>query len=286
MKRDNMLIEADELLTKLEVTNIRIYDATILFFRGESELTAREEYLQGHIPGAAFFDHQNFSDSSNKYMYMLLPEADLATQIGNIGIDDDSEVVFYTSGYLPCATRAWWILHYAGHDNVRVLNGGLAAWEKAGGKIEQGARQYKASSFECHLRPSRFASKEEVQAAMEDGGVCTEYTLTSEMYGGVHIPGSSLVPCEGLMQGMASFISDNEIASRLKEERQHKRIITYCGGGIAATVNGMAHLMAGNKNVAVYDGSLSEWTGEGLPTTGGNKNITTEKSNKVMDTQL
>ncbi|VAW43049.1 Thiosulfate sulfurtransferase, rhodanese [hydrothermal vent metagenome] len=269
MKRDNMLIEVDELLTRLDEPNIRIYDATILFFRKESEQTAHEEYLQSHIPGTAFFDHEKFSDASNEYMYMVLPEADLATQIGNIGIDEDSEVVFYTSGYLPCATRAWWILHYAGHNNVRVLNGGLAAWEKAGGKIEQGARQYESSNFECRLRPNMFASKEEVQAAMEDGGVCTEYTLTSAMYGGVHIPGSSLIPCDELMQGMASFVPDDAIASRLKEEAQHERVITYCGGGIAATVNGMAHLMAGNENVAVYDGSLSEWMGEGLPTTVG-----------------
>ena len=136
MNRESMLIEADELLTKLDDPNIRIYDATILFFRKESEPTAYEQYLQGHIPGAAFFDHQSFSDSSSDYMYMVLPEAELAGQIGNIGIAEDSEVVFYTTGMLPCATRAWWLLRYAGHNNVRVLNGGLAAWEKAGGKVE------------------------------------------------------------------------------------------------------------------------------------------------------
>ena len=55
-----------------------------------------------------------------------------------IGIAEDAEVIFYTPGMRPCATRAWWILRYAGPDNVRVLNGGLSAWEKAGGTIEQG----------------------------------------------------------------------------------------------------------------------------------------------------
>ncbi len=269
MNRDAVLIEADELLTKLGDANIRIYDATILFFRSESDPTAYEQYLQGHIPGAAFFDHQNFSDARSNYMYTVLPETELATQIGNIGIAEDSEVVFYTSGYLPCATRAWWILRYAGHNHVRVLNGGLAAWEAAGGKIEQEARQYAASTFECRLRPHMFASKEEVQAAMEDDGVCTVNTLTLESYEKAHIPGSSLLPCQDLMQEMAAFLPDDKIASRLKEEAQHKRIITYCGGGIAATVNAVAHLMAGNKNVSVYDGSMSEWVGDGLPITKG-----------------
>ena len=68
MNRDNMLIEVDELLTKLDEANIRIFDATILFFRSESTPTAYEQFLQGHIRGAAFFDHQKFSDSSRDYM--------------------------------------------------------------------------------------------------------------------------------------------------------------------------------------------------------------------------
>ena len=65
----------------------------------------------------------------------------------------------------------------------------------------------------------------------------------------------------------AAFIDNEALAARLHEEAQHERVITYCGGGIAATVNAMAHLMAGNQNVAVYDGSMDEWAGEGLPMT-------------------
>lgn len=267
MKREKVLIKAEELLAKIDQPNIRIYDATILFFRSESDQTAYEQYLEGHIPGAAFFDHQNFSDAGSDYMYMVLPEAELATQIGNVGIAEDSEVIFYTTDLLPCATRAWWLLRYAGHNNVRVLNGGLAAWKEAGGTIELGARQYEPTRFECHLRPNMFASKEEVLAAMEDGGVCTVNTLNFESYEQAHITGSSLLPCSDLMHEMAAFVSDDEIAARLKEEAQHERIITYCGGGIAATVNAVAHLIAGNENVSVYDGSMSEWVGEGLPTT-------------------
>jgi 3-mercaptopyruvate sulfurtransferase SseA len=63
MNRDSMLIETDELLKKLENENIRIYDATI----------TDDMYLQGHIPGAAFFDHEKFSDPQGAYEYTLLP---------------------------------------------------------------------------------------------------------------------------------------------------------------------------------------------------------------------
>lgn len=266
MNRESIFIEADELLAKLDDPNIRIYDATILFFRSETDpATAYEKYLQGHIPGAAFFDHQDFSDANSKYEYMVASEAELVKQIGRLGISQDAEVIFYASGVLPAATRAWWILRYAGHSNVRILNGGLAAWIEAGGKLEQKACQYQEAKFEDHFRQDMFASKEEVLKAMEDSSVCTEYTLPPEMYGGAFIPGSSFVSAMDLMQEMDIFVPDKTFVPRLKEESRHERIITYCGGGIAATVNAIAHLIAGNENVSVYDGSLIEWMGEGLP---------------------
>lgn len=265
MNRDRILIEADELLTKLDNPNIRIYDATILFFRTESEKTAYETYLAGHIPGAAFFDHQAFSDSNSNYMYMILPAAELSTQIGKVGISAESEVIFYTTDLLPCATRAWWILYYAGHENVRILNGGLAAWENAGGNIEQGARQYEPTTYEGQIRSNAFANMADVQAVLEDDRVSMEYTLPTTMYDGAQIPGSSCISAMDLMYEMAAFLPDDELVSRLKEQSQYERVITYCGGGIAATLNAVAHLIAGHENVAVYDGSLTEWMGEGQP---------------------
>ena len=269
MNRDEMLIEADELLTKLDDPNVRIYDATILFFREESEATAHEGYVQAHIPGAAFFDHEAFSDAGSPYMYMIPPAEALGAQIGEIGIAAESEVVVYTSGYFPCATRAWWLLRYAGHDNVRVLNGGLAAWQAAGGAVEQGEQRYPAAAFTCQLRPEMMASKEEVQAALANGRVCTVNTLNPESFQQGHITGSTLLPCADLLDDMAGFKSNEAIAAHLQAEMDKERVITYCGGGIAATVNAMAHLMVGNPNTAVYDGSMDEWAGEGLPITTG-----------------
>lgn len=269
MSRERFLIEADELLQKIDDPNVRIFDTTILFFRQEQDLTAYEKYQQAHIPGAAFFDHDQFSDKNQKYMYMVLPEAELAAQIGNIGISAESEVILYTDDLLPCATRAWWVLRYAGHNNVRVLNGGLAAWKAAGGAVAEGGSEYQSTQFTCNLQPEMFASKEEVLAAIEGGATCTVNTLTQEIYDQAHIQGSGLSPCGDLMEKMSAFLPNDVLAERLAAEAKHERIITYCGGGIAATTNAMAHLMVGNTHVAVYDGSMDEWAGEGLPTTIG-----------------
>ncbi len=261
MKREEMLIEADELLAKLGDKNIRIFDASIV----------DDMYQQGHIPGAAFFDHEKFSDPNKAYEYMLLPDEELAAQIGNIGISNDAEVVVYACGMLPYAARAWWVLRYAGHRKARVLNGGLSAWKNAGGTVEQTPRQYEPAVFHPQFSPSMFADKEEVMEALEDSEISVVDVLPLESYEGAHITGSSCLSSMNLMQGLDYFLPDDQLALRLQEKAGYKRIITYCGGGIAAVINAMAHLMVGQENVAVYDGSMFEWIGEGLPVTGNGK---------------
>jgi thiosulfate/3-mercaptopyruvate sulfurtransferase len=266
MKRESILIEADELLEKLDDKNIRIYDASI----------ANTMYLQGHIPGAACFDHERFSDPNSLYSCTILPESRLEEAIGNAGISNDSEVVVYACGMLPYAIRAWWVLRYAGHENVRVLNGGMAAWKKAAGQIEQEVRHYEPTHFKARFNPSMFANKEEILASMGDRDVSVVDVLPPESYEGAHITGSSNLSCMDLMhgdlrQGLDYLLPNDQLALRLQETSQYKRIITYCGGGIAAAVNAMAHLMTGHDNVAIYDGSLDEWIADGLPTTGTGK---------------
>lgn len=261
MNREQMLIEPEELLQKLGNENLRIYDAAI----------SNDQYLHGHIPGAAFFDHQKFSDPNGKYEYTLLPDAELVTQISDIGISNETEVVFYAWGMIPYAARAWWILRYAGHNNVRVLNAGFAAWQNAGGTLEKETRQYEPGVFEAHFSPGMFADKRDVLAAMNDPVVATVNVLPSISYEASHITGSSCLPCFELMDDMDAFLPNHQLAVRLQETSEYKRIITYCGGGIAAALNGMAHLMVGQEIVAVYDGSMEEWVGEGLSRTGNGK---------------
>jgi thiosulfate/3-mercaptopyruvate sulfurtransferase len=261
MNRETMLIEPEDLLQKLGGQNIRVYDAAI----------SNDQYVHGHIPGAAFFDHLQFSDPTGKYEYTILPDAELAAQIANIGISNDTEVIFYAWGMIPFAARAWWLLRYAGHTNVRVLNGGLAAWKAAGGTLETEIRSYEPSSFEARFQPDMFVDKDVVLQSMNDSVVLIENVLPLVSHEASHITGSTCIPCMELMLDMDAFLPDEQLLLRLQETSESKRIITYCGGGIAAALNGMAHLMVGQENIAVYDGSMEEWVGEGLPRTGDGK---------------
>lgn len=258
MNREALLIEPHELLEKYSHPDLRVFDASL----------SDEAYRQGHIPGAAYFDHQLFSELDSPYESAILPPDQLSRRLGESGISSDSEVVIYACGMLPYAARAWWVLRYAGHDNVRVLNGGLAAWQAAGGPIEQATRTYAPTTFAGRPRPDLFVSKEEVQAALDDPQVAVMDVLPPESYQAAHITGSTCLSCFDLMHGMDAFRSTDEIAARLSDTGRYKRLITYCGGGIAAALNAMAHVMVGQENVAVYDGSMFEWIGEGLPMTG------------------
>lgn len=258
MNRDNMLIEANELLEIVGKENIRIFDASM----------TEEMYLQEHIAGAVYFDHDKFSDPDSPYECTILPMDKLKRQIGESGISNNSEVIIYACGMIPYAARAWWVLRYAGHDNVRVLNGGITAWKNVGGQVEQEIRKYEPSVFTGNPNPEMFVDKAEVEAALKDKTVAVIDVLPLQSYENVHITGSVNLNCMDLMQGIDYILPNDRLAKRLQETAQYKRIITYCGGGIAAALNAMAHLMVGQENVAVYDGSLREWIGEGLPITG------------------
>ncbi len=267
MKREDILISADELVRRIDEPNLKIFDASIVFVIDDDDAGkpgAFEGYLQAHIPGAAFFDHREFSDADNPYPYMVLPENPLADQVGNAGISNSDEVVVYSAGRFEVAARAWWVLTYAGHDNVRILDGGLDAWKRAGGRLESGERRYKPGSFTAKIRPGMFANLQQVDAAVGDANTELQYTLSWVTPGEGIIPGSSTVPADDLIEN--GYLSPAEkLTEKMTPFTKKERVITYCGGGIAATVNAIALLINGYDNVAVYDGSMSEWAGEKRP---------------------
>jgi thiosulfate/3-mercaptopyruvate sulfurtransferase len=271
------LIEPDELSPLLESPELRLFDATVLF--NTREKTARDVYLEGHIPGAAFLDHGQLSDPNSPHMYMLPDAPTLNGAIGQLGIARDDTVVLYSTETLMWATRAFWVLRHAGHARVRILNGGLDAWREQAGAVDTGECGYAATSFSGSPRPGMIASKDEVLAARGQRGVCTINALPTSLYEGAdvvpyaaegHITGSTNKPFMEIAPnerypGLPPLRAALEDGGYLGDER----VISYCGGGISATVSAVACLMVGKDDIAVYDGSLSEWVGEGLPTTRG-----------------
>lgn len=279
------LISAQELMQQLSDPAVRIYDTSVLLLAAEQGYTSqpgRERYLREHIPGAGFINlSEDWSDTRSPYNNTL-PQIDaLAEAIGRDGISNDNLVVLYSSSHLMWATRAWWLLRYAGHTNVKVLNGNLAAWLDAGLPVEAGAKVYAAATFSPSERADVFVSTAEMVAGMEEG-VCTVNALSPALYEGTgefyygrrgHIPGSRSLYFSDLLEN--EFFLPAEQLHQTLEARgmlSASRTLIYCGGGIAATLEAFACALVGQENVGVYDGSMSEWAAnEELPLTLGSK---------------
>ncbi len=268
-----LLIDATTLNEQLDDPGLRIFDAAVFLTPqrqgGYAVTSGREKYSEGHIPGAGFVDlTSDWADTSGGLNFTLPVIDQLAAAIGNSGIGNANRVVLYSSGHLMWATRAWWLLHYAGHEHAAVLNGNLGAWQAAGLPLAQGEAAYPVTTFEPRADAARFADTAAVEAGMH-GEVCTINALTQALYEGTgdfyyqrrgHIPGSKLMYYDDVLRD-EFFLPAEELGPLLEAQGMLSadRVITYCGGGIAATLDAFACKLMGQDNVAVYDGSLSEW---------------------------
>ena len=277
------LISVDELAEQMDDASLRVFDTSVLLHATDQGYTSepgRARYLEEHIPGAAFINlTEDWSDTTSGLNNTLPGIAALSQAIGNDGIGNDHLVVLYSSSHLMWATRAWWLLRYAGHTNVRVLNGNLAAWIDAGLPTRSDAERYPAAQFTPSPRRDLFVNTEEMTRGMQDA-VCTINALSPALYAGTgdfyygrrgHIPGSRSVYFADILQN-EFFLPAPELKAVLEAQGMLSapRTLIYCGGGIAATLDGFACMLLGQENVGVYDGSMSEWAADdALPLTLG-----------------
>ncbi len=273
----NYLVTAEEVNAHLDDSDWRIFDTAVYLtpegtggYRIDSGTTS---YEQGHIPGAGFIDLvEDWADTTSPLRFTLPERAALQSAIGASGISPEHRVVLYSSGHLMWATRAWWLLYHAGHRNVAILNGNLAAWKSAGLPLETGSSAYPATTFAPDAEEvNGFASTAEVERGMH-GAVCTINALTRTLYEGTgdfyyvrrgHIPGSFNLYYDALLDN-EFFKPADELRTALAETGalDAQEVITYCGGGIAATLDAFACLLVGQESVRVYDGSMSEWVAD------------------------
>ena len=150
-KNPHYLIESSELMEKINDPNLRVFDTSVFLEASENGYSAesgRALYEKGHIPNAGFIDLTiEWSDTSGSLNFTIPQSDKLSEAIGQSGINKDHEVILYSSGNLMWATRAWWCLHFAGHKNIRVLNGSLSNWINQNLPIETGLRTYSPEIF-------------------------------------------------------------------------------------------------------------------------------------------
>lgn len=278
--RDDYLASTDWLAEHLEDPGLRVIECTV-FLRprehggpGYAVVSGREEWERAHIPGSDFIELQGeLSDTSSPLRFMMPSAERFAAAMSRHGVGNDSRVVLYDRQGNMWAARVWWMLRAFGFDGARVLDGGWTAWLAQDRPTSTQPAPLGTATFVPRPRTQLIATKEDVLASIESGRSCIVNALSAAQHRGEvapygrpgHISGSVNVPAMG-SAGIVDpktqlYQSTSEIRRRFEEAgaKSGERMITYCGGGIAASSAAFAALMAGYTDVAVYDASLSEW---------------------------
>lgn len=277
--RARHLVETEWLHAHLDDPSVRIVDmrgqvrteTDATGFQRADYLGAREAYLAAHIPGAVYLDWTcDLIDETDPVPAQVAPPEKLAEALGASGIGDEHLIVAYDDhSASQFATRLWWVLRYYGHENCRVLNGGLPKWRAEGRPLTADAPSWPRAVFTPALQPEWRKSAEDVLAALARPEVYLLDARDEEQYSGRvrrgvrggRIPGARSFPRERLIRADGAF----ESPERLREAVQaaglapDHEVVAYCNGGVAATSVLFALSMLGYPRLSNYDGSWNEW---------------------------
>jgi thiosulfate/3-mercaptopyruvate sulfurtransferase len=288
MKLASALVSTQWLADNLGQSNLRIFDTSISLKVKEGggyiADSGYDRWCEEHIPGAGFLDLANeFADQNTDIPFTMLSPDEFCERAAGHGISDSSAVVLYCNGMPMWATRAWWMFRSVGFDNVAILDGGWQKWRSEGRAVDNVVPDYPTGKLTADSRPELWADKKDMQRIMEDASACTLNALPPDVYNGEtnrygragHIPGSHSVFCGNLIDSDNGTFRPVEVLREQFSDSgalEAERTIVYCGGGISATIDALALHLIGHSNIAIYDGSMSEWVkDESLPLTMGDK---------------
>jgi thiosulfate/3-mercaptopyruvate sulfurtransferase len=280
----DLMFETEDLEAELGADDLRIVDCNVVMEpnpEGGYEIrSGRGDYNAAHIPGACFLDLlTDLSDDHPTLRFMMPPPEQFARVVGAAGIGDQHRVVVYSRGANFWATRLFLMFRALGFDSCRVLNGAWNKWVAEGRSTSTDIPDWPVATFTPQPRPGQIIGKDDVLAAVQRKDTCLINALTPDIFSGAtfnaaygrpgHIAGSvSLYAYELIDKTDNTFVD----AATMKEKFEaigaldKDNIITYCGGGISATTDSFALLLLGRDDVALYDGSMTEWgPDESLP---------------------
>ena len=236
---------------------------------------ARREFAEAHIPGAVFFDIDAIADTSVSLPHMLPSPETFGAAVGRLGIGDGDRIVAYdTKGGVLSAARVWWTFRVFGHEQVAVLDGGIRKWRAEGRPLESGTpapppRRFTARPVPAlvrglpEMRDNLASRHEQVLDARSRGRFAgTEPEPRPGLRGG-HIPGSLNLPYEELYAPDGTLLPPAALRELFRRAGLDldRPVVTSCGSGVTAAVLALGLSLLGRRDVAVYDGSWSEWGG-------------------------
>lgn len=233
---------------------------------------ARAEFNAGHIPGARFLDLDSFKDLASPVPAALPTATQFAERMATIGVSDSDRVVIYDDSAVKTSARAWFILRMYALREVAILDGGLDKWRAEGRPLESGETASGSGEVTPAAGPGKVRSKAEMLANLGSGAeqvldargpgrfTGAEPEIRPGMPSG-HIPGSRNLPFGQVLNPDGTFKNANGIRAALAEAGidLSRPVVTTCGSGVTAAVLLFAMHLLGKEDVALYDGSWSEW---------------------------
>ena len=276
MSTNSPLVSTEWLASRINAPDIRVADAS--WYLPQANRDPRAEYAAMHVPRAVFFDIDDLSDENSALPHMLAPATKFASRMRKLGLGDGNMIVVYDSAGIYSSPRAWWMLRAMGHSDVAVLDGGLPKWRSEGRPLED----LSATPFARHFtaRQDHGLAKDFVQMSenlatqafqvVDARGTPRFRAIEPEPRAGVrggHIPRSLNVPYTELTNANGTLKSREELRKIFQSQDVDlsRPLVTTCGSGITAAIEMLALMVAGAKEVALYDGSWAEWGASTAP---------------------
>jgi len=226
-----------------------------------------EDFAKDHIPGSVQLDWPVLEVTDTSDESIARWHEQISQTLASLGITRDRPVVAYDAGTL-FAARLWWILHYLGHEDNHVINGGLAAWQQTANETATVATPATAASpaarsFQAAPRAGVLSQLDEVRASLDDPGVAIVDARTPEEYAAGHIPGAVNInyPRNAQPETPMFWKPQDELRAMYEEVgvTPEKRVIPYCSTGVRSAVTFFTLRLIGYRDVGLYTGSWKEW---------------------------
>lgn len=264
------LVSTDWLAEEIGACDLRIVDAS--WHLPDTGRDAAAEFGSGHIPGALFLDLGALADPSSPVDNTLPDPERFASHMQDLGVGDGSRIVVYDDSAVKSAARAWFMLRLFGANNVAVLDGGLAKWKAEGRSLAKGGESPRHRHFTPWSDPKRLRSKADMLANLASKAEQVADARGAPRFRGDmaeprpgiapgHIPGSVNLPYTELYNADGTFKDKAGLAAAyaLAGIDLAAPVVATCGSGVTASVLLFALHLLGKKDIALYDGSWSEW---------------------------
>ena len=256
------LVSTQWLAEHLDDPGVRVVDCR-WYLRPFDMRNGDDEYAKAHIPGAvhARWD-TDLADPERPDLWMLAGPDRFADAMASRGIGDDTFVVTYDDQHVTVAARVWWALRTYGHTGVAVLDGGINKWQAEGRPTTSAVPSYPRARFTPRFNPDLYATHQQMRAAVGTSTRLVDGRMAGarEADGGA-IPGSIVAPGIEFTGPDGTWAEPGEARRRLAAAGAcaPEPTIAYCRGGVGACGTALAYAIAGHDDVAVYDGSWTEW---------------------------